>query len=176
MRRVFLVVLLLTSASVLGLLGQAQVPRLIVYTYDSFASWGPAPFIEEEFEKEHRVDVQFVATADSRAMLAKLIRERATGEQGADVFIGVEAADLPTIWAHGLFIPLTVEDVPELANLPPGLLIDPQREAIPYEHGYITFVYDSQVLAVEDVPRTFEELLDPQYRKMLILEDPRTSS
>jgi len=174
MRKVLFAALLLA----LGLLfiGQAQVPKLVVYTYDSFASWGPAKFIEEEFERTHQVDVQFVATADSRAMLAKLIREREAGEQGADVFIGVEAADLPTVWAHGLFTPLTAEEVPELAHIPSGLLIDPQREAIPYEHGYITFVYDSERLSTENVPRTFEELLRPKYKKMLILEDPRTSS
>jgi len=174
MRKVFFAALLLA----LGLLfiGQAQVPKLVVYTYDSFASWGPAKFIKEEFEKRHKVDVEFVATADSRAMLSKLIQEREAGKQGADVFIGVEAADLSKVKRYDLFIPLTKEDVPELANIPQGLLIDSQNSAIPYEHGYITLVYDSQALAVEDVPRTFEELLRPKYKKMLILEDPRTSS
>jgi len=174
MRRMLLAALLL----VLGLpfLGGTQVPKLVVYTYDSFTSWGPAGFIEEEFERRYQVDVEFVATADSRAMLSKLIRERTTGEQGADVFIGVEAADLPTVWANELFIPLTAEDVPRLATVPQDLLVDPQNGAIPYEHGYITFVYDSEALPTEEVPRTFTELLDPRYSRSLILEDPRTSS
>jgi len=174
MRRALFAALLLA----LGLLflGSAEVPKLVVYTYDSFASWGPAAFIEEEFEKEHGVDVEFVATADSRAMLVKLIREREAGEQGADVFIGVEAADLSKIKEYDLFIPLTPEDVPQLAVIPQDLLVDPENSAIPYEHGYITFVYDSEALPTAEVPRTFAELLDPRYRKMLILEDPRTSS
>jgi thiamine transport system substrate-binding protein len=167
----------LVAGLVLGLLvGNAQVPRLVVYTYDSFASWGPAAFIEEEFEKTHNVDVQFLATADSRVMLGKLISEREAGAQGADVFLGVEAADLPKVKGYNLFIPLTAEDVPRLAIIPQGLLIDPENRAIPYEHGYITFVYDSEALAAADIPRTFEELLNPRYRRMLILEDPRTSS
>jgi thiamine transport system substrate-binding protein len=174
MRNLLFVVLIL----VVGLLflGSAQVPKLVVYTYDSFASWGPARFIEEEFERTHTIDVEFVATADSRAMLAKLIREREAGEQGADVFIGIEAADLPTVWEHELFIPLTAEDVPRLALIPQDLLVDPENSAIPYEHGYITFVYDSEALPTAEVPRTFVELLDSRYRRMLILEDPRTSS
>lgn len=169
-------VLLATLGLVLGLLlsGGAEIPKLVVYTYDSFASWGPAAFIEEEFEKEHGVDVQFIATADSRAMLVKLIAERAAGEQGADVFIGVEAADL--VRAKGLFLPLTQADVPLLARVPESLLIDPESALIPYEHGYITLVYDSAALETADVPRTFTELLDPRYRRMLILEDPRISS
>ncbi|MEA1870590.1 MAG: thiamine ABC transporter substrate-binding protein [Candidatus Bipolaricaulota bacterium] len=164
-------------ALVLGLLvGNAQVPRLVVYTYDSFASWGPAAFIEEEFEKTHNVDVQILATADSRVMLGKLIAEREAGAQGADVFLGVEVADLPKVKGYNLFIPLTSENIPRLAIIPQSLLSDPENRAIPYEHGYITFVYDSEALAAADVPRTFEELLNPRYRRMLILEDPRTSS
>ncbi len=174
MRKALFLALLLTLVVGLLSLGKAQAPQLVVYTYDSFAAWGPAAFIEEEFEKIYDVDVVFIATADSRAMLAKLLAERTAGFQGCDVFIGVEAADLSRV--QGLFIPLTVEEVPHLAAIPPELLIDPQMAAIPYEHGYITFVYDSQALALEDVPRTFEELLSPKYRRQLILEDPRTSS
>jgi len=180
-RRVLFAALALAVLGLFGLAvgrGQAQVPKLVVYTYDSFVAWGPARFIEEEFERTHDygVDVVFVATADSRAMLARLIEELAAGGPTADVFIGVEAADLAKVWEHELFIPLTPEEVPNLAVVPEELLVDPTRSAIPYEHGYITFVYDSERLPTEEVPRTFEELLSSKYRKMLILEDPRTSS
>jgi thiamine transport system substrate-binding protein len=176
MRKALSVALLLALAVAVGLLGKAQVPQLVVYTYDSFAAWGPAAFIEEEFERTHNVDIVFIATADSRAMLAKLLAEREAGSQGCDVFIGIEAADLARVKREGLFLPLAREELPWLRAVPQELLVDPELAAIPYEHGYITFVYDSQALATEEVPRTFEELLDPRYRKMLILEDPRTSS
>lgn len=175
MRKALLAAFLLASVVGLLSLGRGQVTQLVVYTYDSFASWGPAAFIEAEFEKTHSgVDVVFIATADSRAMLAKLLAERAAGSQGCDVFIGVEAADLARV--AGLFLPLRPEELPHLAAVPEELLLDPELAAIPYEHGYITFVYDSQALPTEEVPRTFAELLDPRYRRMLILEDPRTSS
>jgi thiamine transport system substrate-binding protein len=175
MYRLRFVILAVSLFGLVGL-GQSLEPKLIVYTYDSFASWGPARFIEEAFEQLHPVDVQFIATADSRAMLVKLIEERAVGKQGADVFIGVEAADLSRIAEYDLFLPLTPDEVPHLANLPSTLLIDPKLAAIPYEHGYISFVYDSESLPTEEIPRTFEELLDDQYARKLILEDPRTSS
>jgi thiamine transport system substrate-binding protein len=174
MRKILLAMLVL----VLGLftLSGAQVPKLVVYTYDSFASWGPAAFIEKEFEKEYQVDVQFVATADSRAMLSKLISELEAGKQGADIFIGIEAADLSKVKDYDLFLPLTEEEVPQLAVVPQDLLTDPQNSALPYEHGYITLVYDSEAFKDTRVPQTFEQLLGPQYKRMLILEDPRTSS
>lgn len=176
MRKVLFAALVLVVTFGLLSVGSAQVPKLVVYTYSSFASWGAAPFIEGEFEKEHQVDVEFIATGDARMMLAKLIAERAAGEQGADVFIGVGSVDLSKAGSRDLFISLTEEDVPNLASVRQDLLIDPTNSLIPYEHSYITLVYDSQVLTVEDVPLTFEQLLDPKYEKMLILEDPRTSS
>lgn len=172
-KRIFVhVVIALTAFGVIGL----GKEKLVVYTYSSFASWGAAPYIKEAFEKERQVDVEFVATGDARMMLAKLVAEQEAGKPGADVFIGVEAADLSTAWDRNLFVPLTEEDLPNLASVRQDLLIDPTGSLVPYEHSYVALVYDSEALVVEDLPRTFEALLLPQYEKMLILEDPRTSS
>jgi len=165
----------LIALMAIGVIG-VGTEKLVVYTYSSFASWGAAPFIEEAFEKKHDVDVQFVATGDARMMLTKLLTEREAGRPGADVFVGVGSVDLSMARGEDLFVPLTGEDIPNLASVREDLLIDPTNSLIPYEHSYVTLVYDSQVLAVEDVPLTFEQLLDPKYKKMLILEDPRTSS
>lgn len=163
------------GTAVYGLTG-IGAEKLIVYTYSSFAAWGAAPYIEEAFEQDRQVDVEFIATGDARMMLAKLIAEQEAGKPGADVFIGVEAGDLSTALDHDVFVPLTEDDIPNLASVRQDLLIDATNSLIPYEHSYIALVYDSEALAVEDLPRTFEALLDPKYQNMLILEDPRTSS
>ena len=83
------------GTAVYGLTG-IGAEKLDVNTYSSFASWGAAPYIEEAFEQNRQVDVEFVATGDARMMLAKLIAEQEAGGPGADVFIGVEAGDLST--------------------------------------------------------------------------------
>jgi thiamine transport system substrate-binding protein len=149
---------------------------LLVYTYDSFASWGPAAAIEASFEDRYDVDVQFLALSDSREMLARLIDETGAGRPTADVFIGVEAADLARVKRLGLFEPLSPAEVPSLDAIPEPLLLDPDRSLVPYEHGYITLVYDAEAMGETPLPRTFEELAGPEYREMLILEDPRISS
>jgi len=77
---------------------------------------------------------------------------------------------------HDLFVPLTQNDVPNLASVPNRLMFDPTGGLIPYEHGYITLVYDTRYLKPADAPSSFGELLDAKYRKSLIVEDPRTSS
>ena len=174
--RNLMVTALLLVVICLASYGQDDRPPFVVYTYDSFASWGPASAIEQAFEAMYPADVRFVAVADSRSMLTRLRQEREAGRQGADVFIGIEAADLARTRELDLFLPLQPEDVPNLSVVPQSLLLDPSGSLIPYEHGYITFVYDSEQVDTTTLARTFEELLDPRYRNQIILEDPRMSS
>lgn len=153
----------------------AEGPTLYVYVYDSFVEWGPAAFIEQAFEERTGVDVQFVATGASREMLARLLTERDAGGTPADVFLG-ELNDVPKAKQFDLFEPLSEQDVPNLQFVPEELQIDPDRLLLPYEHGFITLVYDTQALSAEELPRTFPDLLDARFREELIVQDPRTSS
>jgi len=127
--------------------GQGQTP-LVVYTYDSFVSFGPASEIESRFEEISGTDVQFVATDDSRAMLARMRSERDSGGTPADVFIGVEANDLRTATRGRAFVPLDEEAVPNLARIPADLRFDSMNRLVPYEHGFITLVYDAEQIAL----------------------------
>src|SRR5690606_17962346 len=63
-----LVILFVSSlASTSAAVGaRAHAAELVVYTYDSFVSWGPAEAIEAGFESAHPgVDVVFVAPGSS---------------------------------------------------------------------------------------------------------------
>lgn len=180
LRRAALVALLIGLGLVWGQsfsLAQAgEGSKLVVYVYDSFVSWGPAKFIKTEFEKRNiGVEVEFVATGPSRAMLARLVQEIQSGGTPADLFMG-EINDIPKAKQFGLFVPLSESDVPNLKTVSKSLLFDPERTLIPYEHGFITLVYDSEKLKPEELPKTFADLTESQYQKKLIIQDARTSS
>ena len=150
--------------------------KLVVYTYNSLVSYGLAPALEKEFEERYDMDLQFVATGDSRQMLSRLKREVQSGVTEADVFVGIERNDAPLALGENLFQPLDREDLPVLSDVPERLLFDSERRLVPYEFGYITLVYNENKIKTSEVPTTFEELTEPRYRNKLILEDPRTSS
>jgi len=153
-----------------------EKPKLVVYTYDSFAAWGPGPFIEEQFEARYNADLVLVAPASSNEMLARLIQEMEAGNRQADVFIGLADSALSRALARNLFEPYDPALIPNLAGVPGELLFDPTGHVIPFDHGYITLVYDSEALSPDEVPTTFEELLDPRFARSIIAIDPRTSS
>ncbi len=170
------VLFLLVSFSVPEIWAQQDDSQLVVYTYDSFISYDLGPALEKEFEERYDVDVQFVATGDSRQMLSRLKRELRAGETRADVFVGIERSDAPLATGEDIFSPLSREEIPALSSVRERLIFDPQLRLVPYEYGYITLVYNEEKMETSEVPTTFEELTEPRYRKSLILEDPRTSS
>lgn len=169
--RKFLVVLLAAAAVF------AAAEELVVYTYDSFVSWGPAQAIKEKFEAMFPgVTLVWVAVGDSSEMLSRLIAELRLGTTPADVFLGLADVELPRALAHGVFQPYDPEKIPNLADVPQDLIFDKTGHVLPYDHGYVTFVYDSQLLPEELVPKTLDDLLRPELRGKIIVMDPRTSS
>lgn len=180
LRRAALVALLigleLVCSQSFSLAQAGEGSKLVVYVYDSFVAWGPAQFIEAEFEKRHPgIDLEFVATGPSRAMLARIVNELISGGTPADLFLG-EINDVPRLKQFDILIPIAESEVPNLKDVPKELLLDPDRTLIPYEHGFITLVYDSEKLKADELPKTFDELTRPQYKQKLIVQNPLTSS
>lgn len=159
----------------LAVLGTAR--ELVVYTYDSFVAWGPALFIKERFEALFPgATLTWVAVGDSSEMLSRLIAELQLGIARADVFLGLADVELPRALAHRVFQPYDPKLIPNLADVPEALLFDPTGHVLPYDHGYVTFVYDSELLPPELVPQTLDDLLRPELKGKIIVMDPRTSS
>jgi thiamine transport system substrate-binding protein len=154
----------------------AAKPRLVVYTYDSFVSWGPALEIEKRFEAQENVDLIWVAPGDSGVMFTRLLGELQSGRPGADVFVGLSDADLPVALKNDVFQTLDYGLLPNLKDVPERLLIDPGRKLVPLDHGFITLVYDTRAIPPEKAPKTFNDLLKPEFKRRIIAINPVTSS
>ncbi len=172
--RLGLFVLLLLGIFALVATGWGK-ETLVVYTYDSFVSWGPAAEIEKEFEAKYNCDLQFVAAGGAKATLSRLLSERESGGTPADLFMG-ELNDVPRILNYNLFLPVNREEIPNLAVIPREFSSITSTGLVPYEYGYITLTYDAHALSADDLPHDLSALVDPKYKGKLICEDPRTSS
>ena len=140
---------------------------LTIYTYDSFASeWGPGPNIKKAFEKECGCLLQFVPLEDGVAILNRLKLEGKYSR--ADLVLGMDDAMLAEARKSGLFADHKVDLAPITM---PGGWQDPTF--LPYDYGYLAFVYDSQKL--KQAPTSFAELASRQDLR-IIYEDPRTST
>ncbi len=167
-------VLLLLGVCTLVVIGWGK-QTLVVYTYDSFVSWGPAAQIEKEFEAKYNCDLQFVAAGGAKATLSRLLSEQRSGGTRADLFMG-ELNDVPRIINYNLFAPIKRKQIPNLAAVPDEFSSIIDTGLVPYEYGYITLTYDAHALSATDLPHDLSALVDPKYKGKLICEDPRTSS
>jgi thiamine transport system substrate-binding protein len=54
------------------------------------------------------------------------------------------------------------------------LRVDKKYRVTPFDYGFIAFVYDSQKM--EKPPKNLQDLLDPKYKRKIVIENPKTSS
>ncbi|MFM2356807.1 MAG: hypothetical protein RLZZ528_2543 [Pseudomonadota bacterium] len=141
-------------------------PVLTVYTYDSFvAEWGPGPAVETAFEATCACDLRFVAAGDGAALLSRLLLEGAGTE--ADVVLGLDQNLIARARESGLFAPHGIA-APAFAM--PVAWDEP--DVLPYDWGYLAFVYDTTRLPAP--PASFEELAASDTR--IVIQDPRAST
>ena len=88
MNKIIVTIILLLSISSIAMANQE---KLVVYTYDSFASeWGPGPSVEKSFEKLCKCDLEFIGMDSSIGILGRLKLEgkkRFSGKQSAIVYL-----------------------------------------------------------------------------------------
>ncbi len=112
----------------------------------------------EQFTKDTGIKVVFLTGNDGE------LRERiaAEGEETkADAYITVDAGNLAAAAAQGLFQPI---DSSVLAQAIPAELSDPDGLWYGLTVRVRTIVYNTDLLAAEDVPATYEELAEPTWK------------
>lgn len=148
----------------------SDAPVLVVYATDSFLSeWGPAPLVFPEFEKQYGIKIETRQGGSAGEIINLAIMEK--GKPGADIIIGVDNNHLSTVLKNDLFLsymPAGIENIRE------DLIFDKSFHVIPYDYSFFSLVYDSN--KIKNPPKSLDDLLDPKYKKSLIVMDPRTSS
>ncbi len=162
--------LLLILACLLAACGQPVPKTLTVMTHDSFAVSEP---VVTAFETEHNVDVQFLASGDTGEALNKAILS--AGSPMADVFYGVDNTFLSRALEADLFEPY---NSPLLATIPDSFELDPSHRALPIDYGDVCLNYDRAYFEERGLPppANLEDLLRPDLRGLLVVENPASSS
>jgi thiamine transport system substrate-binding protein len=143
---------------------------LIVMTHDSFAA---SQVVINAFETANHVKIQFIKSGDAGTALNKAIL--AKDNPFADVFYGVDNTFLSRALSEDIFIPY---DSLLLKVIPEQYKQDPQNRALPVDWGDVCVDYDKVYLKQHNLqaPQNLEDLLKPQYKGLMVVENPATSS
>ena len=125
------------------------------------------------FEQANNAKVTFIKSGDAGAMLNKAILSK--DSPLADVLYGVDNTFLSRALAADIYEPY---DSPALKDIPSEFQLDATNRALPVDYGDVCINYDKAYFAKHNlpVPQTLEDLTDPQYKNMLVTENPATSS
>ena len=146
----------------------ATANKLVVYTYDSFASdWGPGPKIKKAFEEKCACELEFVALDDGVSILNRLRLEGKNSK--ADVLLGLDNNLMDEAKKTGLLAEHKV-DTSDI-TLPAGWS---NNLFIPFDYGYFAFVYNKEKLV--NPPKSLKELVEKRDDIKVIYQDPRTST
>ena len=146
-------------------------PRtLAIMTHDSFMV---SQEVAAEFEAAHDVRLQFLKSGDAGEALNKAILAR--GNPLADAFYGVDSTFLSRALDEGIFEPY---DSPLLGQIPESFKLDPAHGALPVDYGDVCLNYDKAYFQARGIapPASLEDLTRPEYRNLLVVENPATSS
>jgi thiamine transport system substrate-binding protein len=181
--RTRLITILLAAALVLGAcsgddpVAQAgggdateEAVTLRLLTHDSFAA---SEDVLDAFTEETGIGVELVALGDAGAAVNQAILTK--DEPLGDVLFGVDNTLLTRALDEEIFVPY---ESPLLEEVEPVHLLDAEHRVTPIDHGEVCLNYDKEFFESSSLepPTDLDDLVDPAYRSLTVVENPATSS
>ncbi len=143
---------------------------LRVMTHDSFSA------TEEDiaaYEKMFNVKVEFLKSGDTGSSVNRAILSKESPL--ADVFYGVDNTFLSRALEADIF---EAYDSPLLEDVDDAFKLDPEMRALPIDYGDVCINYDKAYFKEKNlaVPASLDDLLKPEYKGLLVVENPSMSS
>ena len=151
-------------------LAAEQSETVTLVTHDSFTV---SKSVLRDFTRRTGIRIEVLPAGDAGAALnqAILTKDHPLG----DVFFGVDNAFFTRALDAGIFEPY---ESPALTKVSQAFDADPRYRLTPVDHGDVCINYDKSWFANHDraVPERLEDLTDPAYRGLTVVENPATSS
>lgn len=158
------------SLSSLAFAGAAQAQSAMPLRVLTHASFDLPKDLLAQFEKEAAVTLQIVKAGDAGEMLNKLILTKAAPI--ADVSFGIDNTLLPRALSAGVIDPYTGPASQRKAEVAMA------GGVVPVEFGYVNLNIDKAWFAKTGMalPASLDDLAKPAYAKLLVVQNPATSS
>jgi thiamine transport system substrate-binding protein len=150
--------------------GGGSPKDVVLVTHDSFV----IPKAERKaFQDETGLKLRILQSGDAGQALTTALLT--AGNPQGDVFFGVDDNLLSRSLAGNLFDPYRPA---ALAKIDPRYVGDPKHRVTPIDHSEVCVDYDRSWFAKQRMPppRSLDELTDPRYHGLLVVENPATST
>lgn len=150
--------------------GGEKPAEVVLVTHDSFAI---SDGVKRAFEEESGLTLRILQAGDAGEVVTKALLT--AGNPEGDVLFGVDNNLLTRALEGDLFVPY---ESPGLASVDETWVLDPEHRVTPIDHGEVCLNYDKTWFAERGLapPASLDDLTKPEYRKLLVVENPATST
>ena len=150
--------------------GRTGTTTITLMTDDSF---NVSNQVMRDFSRKTGVTVKVLPSGDAGAAVNEAIL--AKSNPLGDVFFGVDNTLLSRALDAGIFVPYKS---PALANISKDIRLDPRNRVTPVDTTDVCVNFDRKYFADKNltVPQTLDDLTKPEYKNLLVVENPATSS
>ncbi len=161
---------LLLSACAPTALTSSGPQTITILTHDSFAI---GEDVIKAFEADNNAKVTFLQSGDAGAVLNQAVLTK--NAPLADILFGVDNTFLSRSLDADIF---EAYQSPALSDISDEFKLDPSNRALPVDYGDVCINYDKNYFSENNlsVPQSFEDLAKPEYKDLLVMENPATSS
>jgi len=146
--------------------------KLTLLAYDSFI---PTKGIFDEFTKETGITVEVILGGDTGQLISKAILT--AGNPEGDVLWGIDNTFLTRAIKGEVFSPYTS---PLTKNMAADVVKTTQPKGVvtPVDTGDVCINYDKKWFSQRNIspPKSFEDLAQPAYKDLLVVQNPASSS
>ncbi|MFF8608115.1 thiamine ABC transporter substrate binding subunit [Streptomyces sp. NPDC015346] len=153
--------------------GKSGEPAPKTVTLVSHDSFNASKEVLAEFTAQTGLTVKVLKSGDAGEAVNKEILTK--GSPQGDVFFGVDNTLLSRALDNGIFVPYEAKG---LDRVPAELRLDKEHRVTPVDSGDICVNYDKKYFADKKLspPQTFDDLAKPEYKNLLVVENPERSS
>ncbi|MFW9922636.1 MAG: thiamine ABC transporter substrate-binding protein [Candidatus Thorarchaeota archaeon] len=169
-----------SNAKVLEFNAEAE-NELVIYTHESFLTWGLDPEASrytafEKFALEKGVSIRIYNYNGMVDALNDLIREK--DNPRADLVIGLDNTMVARAKTEGILEPYTEVN---LDNISTSLVnsLDPEKYLLPIDYSLLAFVFDTEFINTTSYSELSDlsfELLNSTFAEDLVVQDPTLSA
>lgn len=144
---------------------------LTIMSHDSFAG-GVTEETFGPFTADTGIEVRVLPAGDAGSMVNQAILT--VDNPVADILFGVDDSFLSRAFEAEIFTPY---ESPLLEDVPDELVLDDEHRVTPIDRGDVCINYDLEFFSGEvPPPLNLEQLTNPEYADLLVVEHPGTSS
>jgi thiamine transport system substrate-binding protein len=144
--------------------------EVVLVTHDSFVV---SDDVKTAFQRRSGLTLRILQSGDAGEALSKALLT--AGNPQGDVLFGVDNNLLSRALEGELF---TAYESPNLRSVEPRFLMAEEQRVTPIDHGEVCLNYDRRWFEERDVepPASMDDLTTPRYEKLLVVENPATST